>query len=114
MKFSLFVLMAVSFSVSAFAFPNTALQFTCPNSFSGSVTNISLGWNSAQAIWTGSLIESFPNGVSQTIDGIEAKFFHEKNRMEISHRQKVIALMSQSETNGSIYRDGKFVLNCTF
>lgn len=60
------------------------------------------------------LVESSKDAILNSTEGLIARFVEDHNRMEISKNEKIVGLMTQVDQRQSIYKDGKFVLNCSF
>jgi hypothetical protein len=94
---------------SAFAFPLTDIIFNCPNTYARTVLRIPLQFNPTTNTWTGELIEK-----DISVGPVNATYNEDQQRMEVSMNNRVIGLMTQTDSHASIYRDGNFVLTCSF
>lgn len=113
MKKLVLALLVSLFSFSAFAFPASNINFVCPNTFAGTVLSIPLTFDSATGTWTGYLVET-REGRDVKVGPITASLKANPQNLEISLRGGVIGVMTQVLEHHGIYRDGNFVLQCSF
>lgn len=101
------------FSLPAFAFPVSDINFVCPNKFTGTVLSIPLTFDSATVTWTGYLVETI-EGRDIKVGPITAALKANPQNLEISLKGGVVGVMTQVLEHHGIYRDGNFVLQCSF